>query len=130
LRPDQNNKASSMTNLLRNWGGSFGIAFVTTESVRRQSFHQSNLVSHLDSGSQALQQAGHALTGYLMQHGFTKADAAGAGLGVIYRQIAEQSQFLAFMDCFRMIGWITLAMIPLVLAIRKFKPSSSGASVH
>src|SRR6202030_3081806 len=75
LRPDQNNKASSLTNLFRNWGGSFGIAFVTTESTRRQSFHQSNLVSHLDSGLQALQQAGHALTRYLMQHGFTNADA-------------------------------------------------------
>jgi len=130
LRPDQNNKASSMTNLLRNWGGSFGIAFVTTESVRRQDFHQSNLVSHLDSGSQALQQTGHALTGYLIQHGFTSADAAGAGLGVIYRQLSEQSEFLAFMDCFRVIGWITLAMIPLVLAIRKFKLGGSGTSVH
>jgi DHA2 family multidrug resistance protein len=130
LRPDQNNKASSMTNLLRNWGGSFGIAFVSTESVRRESFHQSNLVSHLDAGSQALQQAGHALTGYLMQHGFTSADSSVAGLGVIYRQIAAQSQFLAFMDCFRVFGWITLAMIPLVLAIRNFKPSGSGTSVH
>jgi DHA2 family multidrug resistance protein len=130
LRPDQNNKASSMTNLLRNWGGSFGIAFVTTESARRESFHQSNLVSHLDSGSQALQQAGHALTGYLLQHGFTSADSSGAGLGVVYRQIAEQSRFLAFMDCFRVFGWITIAMIPLVLAIRKFRPSGSGPSVH
>jgi DHA2 family multidrug resistance protein len=130
LRPDQNNKASSMTNLLRNWGGSFGIAFVTTESGRRQSFHQSNLVSHLDSGSQALQQAGHALTTYLMQHGFSSADASAAGLDVIYRQITGQSQFLAFMDCFRVFGWITLAMIPLVLAIRKFTPGGSGPSVH
>jgi DHA2 family multidrug resistance protein len=130
LRPDQNNKASSMTNLLRNWGGSFGIAFVSTASARRESFHQSNLVSHLDSGSQALQQAGQALTGYLMQHGFTSADSSIAGLGVIYRQIAEQSQFLAFMDCFRIFGWITVAMIPLVLAIRKFQPSGSGPSVH
>jgi DHA2 family multidrug resistance protein len=118
-----------MTNLLRNWGGSFGIAFVTTESVRRESFHQSNLISHLDSGSQALQQTGHALTGYLMQHGFTRPDASIAGLGVVYRQIAEQSRFLAFMDCFRIFGWITLAMIPLILAIRKFKPSTSGPSV-
>ena len=41
LRPDQNNRASSLTNLFRNWGGSFGIAFVTTMSERRQNFHQS-----------------------------------------------------------------------------------------
>jgi DHA2 family multidrug resistance protein len=27
---DQNNKASILTNLFRNWGGSFGIAFITT----------------------------------------------------------------------------------------------------
>jgi DHA2 family multidrug resistance protein len=130
LRPDQNNKASSLTNLFRNWGGSFGIAFVSTESVRRQSFHQSNLVSHLDSGSQALQQAGHAVTQYLAQHGFTTADAIAAAPGVVYRQIAGQSLFLAFMDCFRVFGWITLAMIPLVLAIRKFKPGGSAPTGH
>jgi MFS transporter, DHA2 family, multidrug resistance protein len=39
LSASQNNKASSLTNFFRNWGGSFGIAFVTTVSERRQSFH-------------------------------------------------------------------------------------------
>src|SRR6202022_1942242 len=39
--PAQNNKASSLTNFFRNWGGSFGIAFITTVSERRQPFHQS-----------------------------------------------------------------------------------------
>jgi DHA2 family multidrug resistance protein len=130
LRPDQNNKASSLTNLFRNWGGSFGIAFVTTESVRRESFHQSNLVSHLDSSSQAFQQGGRALRTYLMQHGLTSADAIAAVPGVVYRQLTGQSLFLAFMDCFRVIGWITLAMIPLVLAVRKFKPGGAAPSGH
>jgi DHA2 family multidrug resistance protein len=130
LRPDQNNKASSLTNLFRNWGGSFGIAFVTTETARRQSFHQSNLVAHLDSGSQALQQAGHALSGYLVQHGFSGADAVTAAPGVVFRQLQGQSVFLAFMDCFRVIGWITLAVIPLVLAVRKFKAGGSAPAGH
>ena len=126
LRPDQNNKASSLTNLFRNWGGSFGIAFVTTESMRRQAFHQSNLASHLDAGSQVIQQLGKATAGYLMQLGFTKADASAGVLGVVYEQIGRQSLFLAFMDCFRVIGWITLAMIPLVLAIRSIKGVHGG----
>ena len=130
LRPDQNNKASSLTNLFRNWGGSFGIAFVTTETARRQSFHQSNLVAHLDSGSQALQQAGHAISGYLVQHGFSGPDAAAGAPGVIFRQLQGQSVFLAFMDCFRVIGWITLAMIPLVLAVRKFKAGGAAPAGH
>ena len=130
LRPEQNNSASSLTNLFRNWGGSFGIAFVTTEATRRQDFHQSNLISHLDSGSQLFQQMSHAVTGYLMQHGFTKADASAGIVGVVYQQIARQSQFLAFMDCFRVIGWVTLAMIPLVLAIRSFRSAGSNLSAH
>ena len=32
LRPDQNNRASSLTNLFRNWGGSFGIAFIPRQA--------------------------------------------------------------------------------------------------
>ena len=130
LRPEQNNSASSLTNLFRNWGGSFGIAFATTEATRRQDFHQSNLVSHLDSGSQVYQQMSHAVTGYLMQHGFTKADASAGVAGVVYNQIARQSLFLAFMDCFRVIGWVTLATIPLVLAIRSFKTAGGNVSAH
>jgi DHA2 family multidrug resistance protein len=125
LRPDQNNKASSLTNLFRNWGGSFGIAFITTATERRASFHQMNLGSHLGSSSQSLQQSAQGLIGHLMEHGFTSADAASASLGVVYQQMLRQSAFLAFMDCFRVIGWLTLAMIPLVFLVRKF--SGGGA---
>jgi DHA2 family multidrug resistance protein len=65
-----------------------------------------------------------------MQHGFTKADASAGVAGVVYNQIARQSLFLAFMDCFRVIGWVTLATIPLVLAIRSFKTAGSNVSAH
>ena len=128
LRPDQNNRASSLTNLFRNWGGSFGIAFITTETARRQDLHQVNLASHLDSGSQAVQQFSHSATGYLMQHGFTRADAAVAALGVIYNQLGRQSLFLAFMDSFRVIAWSSLGMIPLVLLVRKFQTGGAAPS--
>jgi DHA2 family multidrug resistance protein len=42
LRLDQNNRASSLTNLFRNWGGSFGIAFITTAAERWHQSHQTN----------------------------------------------------------------------------------------
>src|SRR5208283_1513048 len=54
LRPDQNNRASSLTNLFRNWGGSFGIAFITTAAERRRDFHQTNVGSALGPTSQVL----------------------------------------------------------------------------
>jgi MFS transporter, DHA2 family, multidrug resistance protein len=130
LRPDQNNKASSLTNLFRNWGGSFGIAFITTASERRANFHQMNLGSHLGSSSQNLQQSAKAMVSHLLQYGFTSADAGPASLGIVYQQMLHQSLFLAFMDCFRVIGWLTLAMVPLVFLVRKFKGGGGAPAAH
>ncbi len=119
LRPDQNNKASSLTNLARNWGGSFGIAFVTTMVERRENLHQSNLASHLGDSSQALQQSTQGMAQYLVQHGMTSADAGPASLGVLHRLLEQQSLFLSFMDCLRVFSWLTVAMIPLLFLLRK-----------
>ena len=130
LRPDQNNKASSLTNLFRNWGGSFGIAFVTTAAERRADLHQLNLGSHLGSSSQALQQNAAELVNRLMQYGFTSADAEPATLGVVYQQLLHQSAFLAFMDCFRVFAWLTFIMIPLVILVRKFKVGGAPTAGH
>jgi DHA2 family multidrug resistance protein len=126
LRPDENNKASSLTNLFRNWGGSFGIAFITTASERRVDLHQSVLGSPLDSSSQVLQQGVPSLAAQLVHHGFTSADAGSASLGIIYSQLIRHSLFLAFMDCFRVIGWLSVLALPLILAIRRFKASGEA----
>jgi DHA2 family multidrug resistance protein len=65
-----------------------------------------------------------------MQSGFTSADAGPASLGVVYQQMLRQSLFLAFMDCFRVIGWLTLAMVPLVFLVRKFKGGGGAPAAH
>src|SRR6516164_9299304 len=44
---EKNNKASSLTNLFRNEGGSFGITFANTVLAQRGQFHQSILAQHL-----------------------------------------------------------------------------------
>jgi len=75
LRPDQNNRASSLTNLFRNWGGSFGIAFITTATERRHQFHQTNLGSDIGATSQQLGNRITALTNYLVTKGFSGPDA-------------------------------------------------------
>ena len=56
LPKNKNNKGSSLTNLCRNWGASFGIAFVTTMLERRTQYHQSVLVSNLTSADESVQQ--------------------------------------------------------------------------
>jgi len=130
LRSDENNKASSLTNLFRNWGGSFGIAYITIASDRRIDLHQSVLGSNLDSASQALLQGAHSLANQLLHYGLSSADAGPASLGIVYQQLIRQSLFLAFMDCFRVIGWLNVLAIPLVLVIGKFRPPGETPAGH
>jgi MFS transporter, DHA2 family, multidrug resistance protein len=130
LRPDQNNRASSLTNFFRNWGGSFGIAFVTTVSERRQNFHQDVVGSNLASSSGQLQQAIRSTSAYLQQHGFSAADATHAAAAHFYNQLESQTRLLGFMDCFHLVGWITLAVAPLVLLIRYFKVTGKASASH
>jgi DHA2 family multidrug resistance protein len=130
LRPDQNNKASSLTNLFRNWGGSFGIAFITTASERREQFHQTNVGSALAPTSQVLADRAAALTNYLVTKGYSLPDAATAAAGYVYRQLQHQVDLLSFLDCFRVIAWLTLAAIPLLLMIRCFKPAGTAPAAH
>src|ERR1700681_16743 len=90
LRPDQNTRASSLTNLFRNWGGSFGIAFITTASQRRDQLHQSNLGSAIGATSQQLGDRITALTNYLVTKGFSGPDAAAAAQAYLHQQFQHQ----------------------------------------
>ena len=128
LRLDQNNKASSLTNLFRNWGGSFGIAFITTATERRAQFHQTNAGRAV--GSLQFSERANALTNYLIHQGFTGPDATLGATGYLYRQLQHQVSLLAFMDCFRVIGWLTLAAIPLMFFVRGVKVSGKAPVAH
>jgi DHA2 family multidrug resistance protein len=121
LKPSENNKASSLTNFFRNWGGSFGIAFVNTVSERRLSFHQERVGSNLPASSGALQQQVQQAAAFLQQRGFSHADAMSAATAHFYSQLQAQAHLLGFMDCFHLIGVLTLVAAPLVLLTRSFK---------
>jgi MFS transporter, DHA2 family, multidrug resistance protein len=130
LSPAQNNKASSLTNFFRNWGGSFGIAFVTTMSERRQNFHQATVGSNLTASSPWLRTAIQQTTAYLQTHGLSHADALNAAYARYYNQLQAQTRMLAFMDCFYVLGIITLIAAPLVLLTENFKVAGKAPAGH
>jgi len=130
LKPSENNKASSLTNFFRNWGGSFGIAFVNTVSERRLSFHQERVGSNLPATSGALQQQVQQAAAFLQQRGFSPADAVKAAAAHVYNQLQAQAHLLGFMDCFHLIGVLTLIVAPLALLTRTFKVGGGAAGGH
>jgi DHA2 family multidrug resistance protein len=128
MAKNKNNKASSLTNLSRNQGGSFGIAFVTTLAARRAQYHQSVLVAHNTPFDVRYQQLLNNLTNYFSAHGFTHSDAVIHAQAQVFNLLQRQATFLGFLDCFTALAWFVLLGVPLVLLIKKFKPASSSGA--
>jgi len=128
LPKNKNNKASSLTNLFRNQGGSFGIAFVTTMLARRAQYHQSVLVNHVTNLDQTLSANLGAITDRFVQHGYSAADASVSALAQVHAMVQQQANMLAFLDCFWILGVIAFAGVPLTFFIRRFKQGKEAAA--
>jgi MFS transporter, DHA2 family, multidrug resistance protein len=128
LPKHKNNKASSLTNLFRNQGGSVGIAFVTTLLARRTQYHQSVLVAHATPFQQRYQERLTSVTNYFATHGFTAPDAALHAKAQLARIIQQQAALLGFLDCFWLLGCACLIGAPLIFFARKVRPAGTGAA--
>jgi len=128
LPKNKNNKASSITNLFRNQGGSVGIAFVTTVLARRTQYHQSVLVAHATPLQQRYQSSVEQLSRYFVAHGMTAPDAALHASAQLARMLQQQAALLGFLDCFWLLGCACLIGAPLVFFTRKVRSAGSGAA--
>jgi DHA2 family multidrug resistance protein len=114
-------EATSLYNLLRNLGGSVGIAFTTTILSRRAQLHQTRLVEHLSPFDPAYQISRERIGDMLTQKGLP----AGGSDGLLYRELIRQSTTLAFTDAFLMICMLILCMLPLVFLMQR-SPAPTG----
>ena len=130
LPKNKNNKGSSLMNLCRNWGASFGIAFVTTMLERRTQYHQSVLVSHFTSADGALQQFVSRSSHYLLTRGTSGPDAIHQAYGLADSMMTQQATMLAAMDCFHLLGLVVLIGLPLAFFIRRFEIRVAAGRGH
>ena len=127
LPKNKNNKASSLTNLFRNWGGSFGVAFVTTMAARRAQYHQSVLVGHITNFDASFNTTLAGITNHLVDYGYSAADGTMSALRQVYGLLHQQAAMLAFLDCFWFLGVAAFAGPVLALFIRKFRIGGQAA---
>jgi DHA2 family multidrug resistance protein len=92
--------ATGLFNMLRNIGGSIGIAMATTALIRRADLHQSYLGANLSPNDSELQQNSAAIAGYLA-HRLGRPAARPGSFGVIYGLMQQQSALLSYIDVFR-----------------------------
>jgi DHA2 family multidrug resistance protein len=126
---EKNNKASSLTNLFRNLGGSFGVAFVTTMLERRTQFHHSILAQHLTNSDPEFLRRVDATAQYLTSMGTSGADASQKAYALISAQANQSATMQGFLDCFWLLGLVALIGLVLAFAIKKFR-TAGGSGGH
>ena len=103
---------------MRNIGGSFGIATMTTFLARRNQVHQSQLISHISTFDPRMRIMWRGMQGWFQIHGSSSVDAGRKALGAIYGMVQRQAAMLSFVEAFWVLGVIFLCMAPLLFLLR------------
>jgi DHA2 family multidrug resistance protein len=117
-RPQMGN-ATSIYNLLRNLGGSFGVAFSTTMFARRAQLHQSHLTEHLTWYDRNFSAAVEWGRGMLAGRGVPETAAEGTSMKMIYGQAVRQATAMGFNDAFWILSVMMVCVLPLLLLMRR-----------
>ena len=127
---NKNNKASSLTNLFRNEGGSFGITFANTILAQRAQFHQSILTQHVTPDKSIYRDWLHHASAVFVHGGYSVVEAANRAEGQLYAIVNQQASLLSYFDCF--VGLVVPAVVAVTVAlcIKNFNPPGKPTEAH
>ncbi|MDB6130124.1 MAG: Drug resistance transporter EmrB/QacA subfamily [Verrucomicrobiales bacterium] len=129
LRQEQIGNASGIYNLMRNIGGSFGIAVVTTIIDRASQTHQADMMSHLTPYDPVYQERVGAISHALASQTGTW-EASHQAQAIVYGIVQQQAQLAAFVDNFRFFGVICMLCVPVIFIFKNVKGAKPKAEVH
>ncbi|MDE2448289.1 MAG: DHA2 family efflux MFS transporter permease subunit [Gammaproteobacteria bacterium] len=122
---DKTDNASALVNLARNFGGSIGISVASTLLTRREQFHQSRIVELLQGMNPAYTDYAHHVAAAV---GSTPDSTV--TLAAIYQTAVQQATLLSYLDDFKLLGIVFLALLPLLLLVRGGTAGGRAVAVH
>jgi DHA2 family multidrug resistance protein len=129
IAPALAGSASGLFNMMRNLGGSFGIAVLATLLTRREQFHSNRLGEAVSMYDLATRQRLDDLTQVLIGRGIDPTTAQNQALATIDNLVRREAYIMAYNDCFYFIGCALLLSGIAVIFFKKAKPSG-GAAAH
>jgi DHA2 family multidrug resistance protein len=108
--------ATAAYNVLRNIGGSVGVAVATTVLARRSQEHQVALTSHVNVWNPAYDERLREWTAHFVAQGADTFTAARRAMAMLYREAITQAHVLSYADDF----WLLLAAYTSVLLLVPF----------
>jgi DHA2 family multidrug resistance protein len=127
LPNEQVGNASGVYNLMRNTGGSIGIAAMTTMLARGAQTHQAAIASHLTPYDPAFQERLRQISAALSLRG-GGGGATQQALASIYGIVLRQSMLMSFIDNFRLLAFLSIVCVPAALLFKRVR-ARGGPSV-
>jgi DHA2 family multidrug resistance protein len=122
--------ATSIFNLMRNLGGSTGVALATGLLARRQQQHLAQLGTHVSLYDAATRERlARAAAGFVAA-GADPVTAARRATAAVAAMVHQQAAMLSFIDVFRLMGLVFVVMVPLVFLMRPARASTAGVAMH
>lgn len=118
LPPEKSNQASSLINVARNLGGSFGVSMAQTLLAQREQFHQSRLVESLVPTSPVYRQTLSQAAAHFAQHGTGQIDAQRQAAAWIGQTLTDQAAYLAYIEVFAVLAVFAWVLTPIALLLR------------
>ncbi len=111
--------ATSLFNLMRNLGGSVGIAVTGTMLSRNTQAYVNVYGANVDAYSPATQRAFEAARGGFIASGSDPVTATQRAYGALFGMVQQQASIVSFVGLFRLLGVIFLLLLPLVLLMKR-----------
>jgi DHA2 family multidrug resistance protein len=118
LRGAEIGKGASFTGMMRQLGGSFGVASITTFLAHENMVHRSDLVSKLNIDAAGVQQRVEMMKQTFIAKGMTPDVALNSAYKSLDYMVAKQASVLSYMDVFLYIGMMFLICIPFILMVK------------
>jgi MFS transporter, DHA2 family, multidrug resistance protein len=122
--------ATSIFNLMRNIGGSVGIANVTTVVARHTQMHINDLGANVNPYNLSSRMMLHGLEGAFVSRGMDPSTASRSAYGAAFGLVARQAAMVSFVDAFWLLGLTFLLIIPLIYLMKKPHGHGEELSAH
>lgn len=126
LIPQEMPQGIAINNMLRQLGGSFGIAFMNTYVARQYQEHRIQLLHYVNGDNTIATQRLQQYSQGLASKGLTLEQAQRAGLNVMEGLVNKHAYVLTYLDAFRIVGLFFLCVLPLMFFVKKRSVSASA----
>lgn len=114
LKGPELGQGTGLNNMMRQLGGSFGIAALTTLIHVRQGYHRTSLITNVNPYNTPFVQQRQALISGFVAKGSTMLDATRMAMQAMEGKVIRQTLLLTYNDAYWVAGLIMLFSIPLI----------------